>query len=72
MKESMESLIARSSLGGHAWCVCRHPDLLHAGELRDDDRGGCSRCGCRKLKRMTPEQYLEWRTVVGHVTRGTQ
>jgi len=56
--EPMLHLIARSSLGGYAWCAnCRHADVLH-------EPPGCLAvgfCGCKTLRRMTPEEYMAWK-----------
>jgi hypothetical protein len=55
MEEPLEFVIARSSIGGHAWCRdCHHPDLLHPGEQH------CASCPCPKLVRMTPDEWLRW------------
>lgn len=55
--DPIELVLARSSLGGHAWCfTCHHPDLVHR-----DGVTGCTECECPELRRMTPEDWLAWR-----------
>ena len=57
MRELRE-LIAKSSLGGAAWCSnCGHPDLLH-------ERAECfgleaGRCPCPNFKAMTPAEWMK-------------
>jgi hypothetical protein len=63
--ETLKEVIARSSLGGHAWCTtCKHPDLNHRS-IRPfaDQRGSCEweGCLCSVLRRMTPEEWLAWK-----------
>lgn len=55
--------IARSSIGAYAWCgECKHPDLNHSGRLRTE-QGSCfaDGCSCQKLRRMTVDEFLEWK-----------
>lgn len=65
MSESIRELISRSSLGGNAWCAtCEHPDILHENHgciaLGYIDSTDTVACGCPKLRRMTPEEWLAW------------
>jgi len=64
MEEPLEFVIARSSMGGHAWCRnCYHPDLSHAGiKISSESRGACHQpdCACSALVRMTPDEWLRW------------
>jgi hypothetical protein len=56
---STRQLLARSSLGAHAWCGdCYHADLLH-----DSVRCFSDRCGCVELRRMTVAEYEKWKGI---------
>lgn len=56
MNEDIRLVIARSSIGGYAWCKCLHADLTHG-----DDEGTCGLCDCQQLRRMTPDDWLAWK-----------
>jgi hypothetical protein len=60
---TIRELIARSSFGGDAWCAgCKHADILHENQgciaLGYLDGTDTVACGCPKLRRMTPEEWL--------------
>lgn len=59
----INELIAKSSLGGAAWCsTCKHPDALHtAPHLGTVCFGENSQCGCQRFVAMTPDEYLKWK-----------
>ena len=71
-KQSMQDLLARSSLGTTAWCGnCNHPDLVH-------DKSGCTTvvgieeiytatCSCTGFTKMTER---EWRRLHGRQQMG--
>lgn len=62
MSEPIEQVIARSSLGGHAWCAnCKHPDAVHLREMCAGENGDTDWCDCPQLRRMSPDEWFEWK-----------
>ena len=65
--EPIEELIARSSLGGSAWCgVCDHPRDNHRKGLcaypcSVDPDGNVEWCRCSGFVAMSPEDWLKRR-----------